>query len=226
MRASASSQRGIALIVTLLVTLLLSVLGLSLALIAMTEQRVAASFRNRQEVFYAADAALERVVEELGLVADWSLALDGSVTASLVDPAHAGDWPDELAPSASIATAILRCGRSSCTDADIDRRTQERPWGANNPRWQLFAYGPLSALGSPTPIEGPVYVAAWVADDALENDGNPLADGGTSAGPNPGRGIIEVVVQAYGTARERQVIEATLARTSVGVRVLSWRAIR
>jgi len=217
---------GIALVVTLLVMMLLSIVGLSLALITMTEERVATAFRNRSEVFYAADAMLERVVEELTLIADWNLVLSGSLTSSLVDPLGATAWPDDLAPTAAIATAMLQCNKPACSSSDVERSTQERPWGSNNPRWQLFAYGPFDRQSPSGALESPVYVAAWVGDDASENDGDPWIDGDERSGPNPGRGVVEVIVQAYGRARDHQVIEATLTRTSRGVRVLSWRAIR
>jgi hypothetical protein len=179
------------------------------------------------EAFYAADALLERVVDDLRLIPDWTLALDGTITSTFVDPHGAGrGWPDGLARTPVEATAFLSCGKPACSSADLDRQTADRPWGANNPRWRLFAFGPLADLGpSGTAASGP-YVAAWVGDDPLDNDGDPLVDGDTAGGPNPGRGVVTLVIQAYSGSRARRVIEATLRRTRGQVRVVSWREVR
>jgi hypothetical protein len=220
-------QRGIALVMTLLVMVLLSALGLSLTLVTSTEERVASSYRDGTETFYAADAMFERVVEELALVADWNRVLDGSVTSSFVDSGVAArGWPGEPARSPVEATALVRCGQMACSAADIDRPTTDRPWGRNNPRWQLFAFGPLADLAPSGTTETRTYVAAWVADDPLENDANPVVDGDTSGGPNPGQGLVSVLVHAYGASRDRRVVEGTIARAGGRVRVVSWREVR
>ena len=74
------------------------------------------------------------------------------------------------------ATNLLNCGKSAtCTAAQMDANSQERPWGANNPAWQLYAYGPIEhspQLARPAPC----YLAVWVADDGREEDGDPLTD--------------------------------------------------
>ena len=222
-----SDEHGVALIVALLVMVLLSALGLSLTMVTSTEERIAASYRDGNEAFYAADAALERAVQELALVPDWNRVLDGSVTSLFVDAqASFGPWPDPSARNSAEATALVRCGKTSCTVADLAASTPERPWGANNPRWQLFAWGPVANMSPSGAANSRIYVAAWVADDPSENDGNPLVDGDSSAGANPGRGMVVVLAHAYGPAGVRRVIEATVARAGGGVRVLSWRELR
>jgi hypothetical protein len=164
------------------------------------------------------------VVDELSRVPDWDRVLDGSTTSPFIDPGVVTTgWPDRAARTPAEATALLGCGKTACTTADLDARTAERPWGPNNPRWQLFAYGPLSMLDQASPSGVLPYVAAWVADDPSENDGLPLLDGDTGGGPNPGRGVISVLAHAYGASGTRRVVEATVARTATGVRVLSWR---
>jgi hypothetical protein len=74
-------------------------------------------------------------------------------------------------------------------------------------------------------IDSAEYVAVWVGDDPLENDDDPLVDGDESRGPNPGRGVLTLLVHAYGISTVR-VVEATVARAANGVRVVSWREVR
>jgi PilX N-terminal len=220
------TQRGVALIVVLLVMMLLSTLGLSLTMVTSIERRVADSYLGGSETFYAADAALELAAQELSGILDWSQVLDGTVTSTFIDPqVSLQGWPGGQARTSREATALVSCRRSSCTAAELDARTSERPWGVNNPRWQLFAYGPVRQLSPSGTIDSAGYVAVWVGDDPSENDGKPLIDGDDEAGPNPGRGLLTLLVHAYGPA-SRRVIEATVAKAGSGVRVLSWREVR
>jgi PilX N-terminal len=220
------TERGVALIVVLLVTMLLSALGLSLTMVTSTERRVADSYLGGGEAFYAADAALELAAQELSRILDWSQVLDGSVTSTFIDSQVASQgWPGGQAQTSREATALVSCRRTSCTAAELDARTSERPWGSNNPRWQLFAYGPVRDLSPSGTIDSSGFVAVWVGDDPSENDSKPLVDGDDEAGPNPGRGLLTVLVHAYGPA-SRRVIEATVAKAGSGVRVISWREVR
>lgn len=220
------TQRGAALIAAMLIMLLLSALGLSLATVTSTEEQVAHSYSSGSESFYAADAALELVVNELGLQGDWNRVLDGSASSSFVHPSVVfRRWPGGPPITSAEATAFVTCGRATCSTTEMDTRTAERPWGPNNPRWRLFAYGPLAAMSAAGAVNSTEYVAAWVADDPQENDDDPLVEGDESRGPNPGRGVLTVLVHAYGLSTVR-VIEATVARGANGVRVVSWRELR
>lgn len=216
-----TGDAGIALVAALIVTMVVAALALSLTMVVSTEERVAASYRDGVEAFYAADAAFELAFRDLAASTDWSLVLDGTVPSSFFDGGRV-PWPSGPARTAAEATALVRCGRPACSAADLAAVTAERPWGANNPHWQLFASGPVAGLAAVPPDSG-AYVAVWVGDDPLETDGNPLVDGDSTAGPNPGQGIVSVLVHAYGPGQARRVIEATVARSPAGVRVLSWR---
>src|SRR5262245_46024697 len=102
------NDRGSALVAALLVMVLLSALGLSLTMVTTTEERVAHSYSNGSESFYAADAALELAVNELALLPDWDRVLDGSVTSSFVDPAVSSrSWPGGQARTSAEATALV-----------------------------------------------------------------------------------------------------------------------
>jgi len=225
-KSRAASDRGVALIVAMLIMILLSALGLSLTMVTTTEAQVAHSYSSGIESFYAADAALELVVNELALQPDWNRVLDGSVSSSFVDSGVVSRrWPGGRARTSSEATALVTCARTTCSSADMDARTTDRPWGPNNPRWRLFAYGPLSAMSPAGAVNSAEYVAVWVGDDSQENDDNPLVDGDESRGPNPGRGMLALLIHGYGIST-RRVVEATIARAANGVRVISWREVR
>src|SRR5689334_25175231 len=75
-------EEGTALIVALMATMLLTALGLTLVLMSNTETAISANYRNSQEALYAADAAVERVVQDLLLIPRWNDVLAGDSTVS------------------------------------------------------------------------------------------------------------------------------------------------
>jgi hypothetical protein len=99
----------------------------------------------------------------------------------------------------------------------------------NNPRWQLFVYGPMTQMLPGGSINSRLYIVAWLADDSSENDNRPLEDGAVDT--NPGRGMLAMLVHAYGPGSTLAVIEVTVARIvktepQRGARILSWREVR
>jgi hypothetical protein len=193
------------------------------------EMMIAAHFRTGQEAFYAADAALERALDELGNTPNWNDVLQGAAHSTFTDgSASAGK---QLSDGAVIdlpkITNQLNCGHAAnCTPAEMDASTAERPWALNNPRWVLYAYGQLSrlVLGSGS-INSTIYTAAWVADDQSDNDDDPTRDGDDPS--NPGRGVIVVHAEAFGPGGAHKVIESTVSRAQPGpgIRVIAWRRI-
>lgn len=105
-------DRGVALIVVLLVMMALSALGLSLAMLVSTESRVTANYRDGIEVLYGAEAALERVLPDLASM---------SVSSFTDGPAGARRLPDGTFADLHVLTAAVN---------DTDSR------------WQLFGHGP------------------------------------------------------------------------------------
>ena len=207
-------EQGVALIIALLCMVLLTALGMALTMTTITERRIATNYRDGVETVYAADASVERVMQDLLTVPDWNKILDGTTTSSFVDGAP-GDrtLPNGQQYNLVQATNVLRCGKTTCSDPDMDAYTEERPWGANNPRWQLYAYGPASDLIQTTTLNTNVYVIVWIGDDPAENDNKPTVDGDETAGANPGKGVVSMLAYAYGPTGVRRVIEATVART-------------
>jgi hypothetical protein len=217
-------EQGVALIIALMAVLLMSALGMALMMTTATETKIAGNFRDGHEALYAADAAIERVMQDLLTVPDWNTVLSTdpakSVTSSFVDGPAGGvrTMPDGTKLDLTEATNMLRCAKlSACSAADMDVRTDDRPWAANNPRWNLYAYGPLEAITPMETINSNMYIVVWVADDPAEGDDNPEKDGGPHVAgggvPNMGAGVISLIAHAYGPGGVKRVVEATVART-------------
>ena len=221
------TERGIALVIVLLVVVLLSALGLALSLLTSTDRSIAAGYQWSADTFYAAESGIERTLQELTTVAQWNDVLGGIATSTFADGAPG---PRVLATGLTLdlneETDRLNCGHRGCSDDDLTRITTERPWGVNNPVWRLYAHQSMAALASSGPIDSTAYVAVWVADDPLETDGEPLVDGAETTGNNPGKGLVQVRAQAYGPAGSKRVIEITVRRAAERIRVLSWRELR
>lgn len=214
-------EQGIALIVALMSMILMMALGTALVLTTMTEGKIANNFRDGTEVLYAADAAVERVMQDILTVPDWNNIIDvnNPLTSAFVDGPPSGTRTI-LGGDIDLgqATNLVNCGKTAaCSDADLTALTEERPWGANNPRWKLYAYGPMSDMLPGDVINSAIYVVVWVADDPSENDCDPLKDGEVAAcdgvGENMGRGVIAMMAHAYGPSGVTRAIEVTLART-------------
>ena len=80
-------ENGMALIVAMMAMLLMMALGAALVLTTSSETIIAANFRNSGEGLYAADAALERIVDDLLTVPDWNSVLSGAVQSAFIDGA-------------------------------------------------------------------------------------------------------------------------------------------
>jgi hypothetical protein len=232
-------EAGIALILVLMATSLMSALGLALVLTTASEQRIAGHFERGTEAFYAADAALERAMQDLRRLADWDAALAGAMSSTFVDGGPDGvraGGPGGRPFDLTEATHVVRCSKPVCTNSDLVASTEQRPWGANNPIWQPYAYGLLERLLPAGRIDSTIYVVVWVADDPSENDGDPLRDGGLPLGcnplsdpgcadRNPGRNVLLLQAWAFGPDGTRRTLEAVVSRTD-RFRMLAWREVR
>jgi hypothetical protein len=241
-------ERGMALLVALMAILLVMALGTALVLAASVESTITRNFRNSSEALYAADAGLERAVGDLEVIADWNAALSGLASSAFVDGTPAGTriLSDGRPINFEEIVGLANCRQASrCSSAAMDAATADRPWGSNNPRWQPFAWGPLSGLLPAADVEPPFYVVVMVGDDPSENDGDPLADGAVpcaeETGPcNPGTDRLAVRAEAFGPFGAHAILELTIARRGAGerpsdyndggdpagVRILSWREPR
>jgi hypothetical protein len=220
--APLADERGIALIVSLMIMLLLTALGLALTTTTLTETKISSNYATGVEALYAADAAVERVMQDILTVPNWNRILDGTLQSSFIDgpPNGVRTLPDGSRLDLTQATNMLRCGKpAGCSDADLVELTDDRPWGPNNPRWQLYAYGPMNEMIPTDTVNSMMYVIVWAADDPSENDANPLMDGGTpvaaaATGVNDGRGVMMLIAQAYGPGGTSRIIEVTVGTTN------------
>jgi hypothetical protein len=212
--APGGPRDGTVLVVVLAAMLVLSAVGLALTLVAETDRLASDNVGRAGASLYAADAAIERALCDLKRAPDWDAVLSGRTAGGFVDGPPVG--PRTLADGRVVVlddvVSLANCGRTGgCTDAAMSAVTADRPWGANNPRWSLFSYGPLSAMSSePSPFPPREYVVVLVADDPAESDGDPSRDG--EPGSGPGAGVILVRAEAFGPLETHRVVQAAVAR--------------
>ncbi len=203
-------DRGAGLLVVMLAMLLLSALGLAVVMAAIGDALASGNLRSSREIFYAADAGIERSLPDLQNAPDWNLVLSGASRSGFADgpPAGVRLLPDGRAIVLDELVNLANCGRrEACDEASLAEVSEDRPWGADNPWWRLFAWGPFPALAG----EGAQgYLAVMVGDDPLDGDGDPSRD---ASGASPGSGVLRLRAHAFGIGGASRVIEATVART-------------
>jgi hypothetical protein len=207
-------ERGAALITALLATMLLTALGMAAVLVSNTETMITSNYRRSSETLYAADAAIERVIQDLLMVPRWNDALAGASAAGPAAPDISQERSSFAYGTASGDTALsipvggtvtLCCGTTSVSMQLQQETNSANLWGANNPAWRLYSWGPLISVLPTQTIDSDVFVAVWIADDPSETDDDPLADT---------NGVLTLHAEAYGGAGARKIVEVTVARTS------------
>lgn len=154
-----------------------------------------------------------------------SAILESTTAASLLLP---GGAQVDLAS----LTNRANCGHAAaCTNAEMDAMSIERPWGANNPRWQLFGHSRLGNLVPSGAAAPPCDVIVWVADDPAELDGDPLRDSPVSdeGAHQPGAGIVVVRAESFGIGSAHRVLTRSVGRPLAGggaPLLGAWREIR
>ena len=203
-RADRAAERGSAVLVALLVTLVLNAIGLGLLTMVDVERRIAMNHREAAELSEAASAAAESAVGELSRAASFSDALSGQFSSFFRDGSLTPVTPSLFTLDLTAETARLQ----STTDAEYRR-------GADNPRWRLFSYLSFANLSRTTaPRE---YLVSWVADDPSEADSDPAVDTNN---------VILVRARAIGRARAHRDVEVALSGANGRLILLSWREVR
>ena len=229
-----TSQKGVAVIIVVLLVAFLSALGLGVTMAFFMDRLAAGNMSSSIATLYAADAGIELAARELARVGDFDAVLGGAIVGAFSDgiPAGSRSIPGGGTIDLTAATNALNCGKViDCADAQMNANSHERPWGTNNPRWKLFVYGPMTNL---TPLVRPAmcYLAVWIGDDGREQDGDPSID---ASEHESGHGIVRVHAEAYGVGGLRRAVEAELVRVCPagpdqpclpGIRVQSWQELR
>lgn len=209
------------IVIVLLITVLMSAISAALVLTAATEVTIAGHFQRVQEARFAAAGALEAAIGGLRRLPGWGGVLDGSVRSPTADGLPAGvRMVAGQAVDLGQLRSLLECGLlTPCTDGSVAAVTADRPWGVNNPRWRLFHYGPWAGLAR---APSAFYVVVLVADDPMEQDGDPSRDSPIGA---PGTGRARVRTEAFGPAGAHAAVEALVERNALDssvIRMLAW----
>jgi len=216
-------ERGAAVLLTLLALSLLGAIAVVVLLNASSDVLIAGAFRDQRAGVYAADAILARTLDEIASIPDWAPLLAGARSTTLVDGPSTG--PRTLADGSTIdlqqVVNMADCQKAAaCTVAELDAVSTRRPWGATNPRWQLYAYGPLTSV-LPGGDDLSWYVALMVADDPARSDKT-----------------VVLRAEAFGPRNAHAVVEARAARlmpggtdengdeSAIPVHILAWREVR
>jgi hypothetical protein len=204
-RTRFAGEEGAALIIALMAMMLLTALAAGVVMVSSTETKIADNYKNSQEALYAADAAAERVVQDLLMIPRWNDILGGTTGAAGTLSAFIDGTAESSKTLPGGGVILLCCGTNSAT-AQIQSDTDTlNLWGLDNPQWKLFAWGPITALLPGDQIDSSMYVAVWIADDPADDDDNPLQDS---------NGTVTVHAEAYGPSGTRKVVEITVARTT------------
>jgi len=225
-------EAGAALVIVVLATCVVVTLSLLLALLTRVETEVASNTLEAIHTLALAEGAAEHAAAELSSLASWNAALTGAVTSTFYDGARGVRVVAGRTLHLEEETARVMCGRISCVGRPWDQVTASRPWGRNNPVWQVFASGrAVDLLGDLRGLR-PGYAVVWVGDDASENDADQLEDGGPPVAAarslvNPGAGVISLKVVAWGPRGSRRELDILVERADpaaqTGILVRSWR---
>ena len=230
-----AAARGSALMVAVVLLMLVSAIGLGLVLTTSLEPAMAAASESSLVALYGAEAGVTAAAAELSGIADWEGVLTGMRRSSVLDgnPNARLALPDGTAADLRALTNMLTCGHvEACTGGEMDAFTTDRPWGPNNPRWQLFGAARLDGLLAGVTGIAPCAIVVWVADDPAETDGNPLRDRGLlpNGSPGPGSGLLLVRADGFAARSARRTVLATVARPRWNGDprrpVVAWREVR
>jgi hypothetical protein len=200
----------VAVLGAMLATVLLSALGLAIALLGIGETTLASRERVTRSLRLAAEGAGQAALIDLSLLTTWDPVLArGAVDESAGIRARFSE--SDLAPPAPWSGRPLDL-RALTLAARTTSDALRGPADAIQ-RWRLFANAPFERL-APGAGSGPWYVAVWVADDRADTDGDPDRDS---------NGMIAVRAVAFGPGDASAALELTLAREAGRVRTVAIR---
>lgn len=212
----ARGDQGVALIMTLLLMSLLTAIGLGLTMVTMVETWLGAGIRTSQVLGYAADAGIARVQVDLTQAADWSPLLVAA--ASGVASAFNDGTTRPVLADRSVIDLSAETSRVQSTS---DSLYGDASTTTDSPSWRLFAHGPVTDLVPGRVADAPVYLAAWIADDPSDGDGDPSTDA---------NGRLMIRATAFGVGGARRSVEAIVVRIGApgsagrpsAVKLMAW----
>jgi len=196
------SDRGSAVVVVLIVTLLIAGISGGLVMMSGVERAIAGNFEAAHQGRLAAEAALERALVDLRRFPVSDL-LGGVVSSSFRDAGTevTTGWGATL-DLVELTTFVQRESDAAW------------PWSADRSHWRLLSYGTLSGLTQTAAGGGGWYLVCWMADDTGDADGDPLRDT---------NGILVLRTTALGPFGRRHDIRASVS-VADDLRILSWRS--
>ena len=160
-------ERGIAIFVAILALTLVSAIAAAMTLTTSSEMMIAASFRDAQQAFYAADAAAQWAAADLAAVSDdWAAVTAGARQSSFVDGAAGSRSLPNGEPLDLVSVVVA------------------------NPGWRLWAHGRLNDLLAASDVPSPHYIVVFVAADPAGPDRVKIR--AISCGPRGGRRVVEL----------------------------------
>ena len=108
-----------------------------------TESAMAANHRVSSELAFAAEAAANVAMVDLGRVGTWSTVLSGAMRSPFCD----ATLSPTLASGERLDLTMQTTSLQAASDAWADR-------GADNPQWRLIVYQPFAAIARSAPTPG------------------------------------------------------------------------
>jgi hypothetical protein len=110
-------------IIALMAMMLMTALGMSLVMTTSSETMISGNFRAGGEALYAADAILERSMDDLLTIPDWNKLLDGSLQSGFIDgpPSGQRSLPDGTKLDLGQVLSFANCDKpTTCSGPDMD----------------------------------------------------------------------------------------------------------
>jgi hypothetical protein len=192
-----------AILTALMATLLLTALGVAIAMLGSEESMLSLHERSARALRQAASAGAQLAVADLRLAPSWDPLLALAATpplsavpgrfldSTLTPPSPWSGVPIDLAAATAALQAATMTSRGPADAAQA---------------WRLYLSGPL-ARAAPSGGAGPWYVAVWIADDKADTDGDPTVDS---------NGLLSVHAVAYGPADAAVALDLTIRRLPSG----------
>jgi hypothetical protein len=186
-----------AILAALFATVLLMGLGVSIVLLGTTEATLAAHDRTARSLREASFAVMHLAVADLRAQPAWSAVLAEGIAPGSAAPGRAGagsptppaPWGGPPLDLRQITAEVAAAADTGIGDAQV---------------WRLYEHASLPHLTGDA-AGSPFYVAAWVADDRADGDGDPAIDR---------NGILAVRALAFGPGNTRAVTAVSIRKTS------------